>query len=159
MWIFENQCTTCEPSYCPGIVDAKLTSKYLLSFKCLICFSLCFVCESRKLNLTVTWILFYQQSKKNICSIRTFWQICLQKKRKHYHLWGHTSSIINHCSMIIVRILVNTMLLITWFVPRVTRRLPHINLEILTFPEYLSSHQVFSGFHVTRSLLVLCSVS
>jgi hypothetical protein len=29
---------------------------------------------------------FYQQSKKHICSIHTFWQICLQKKTKHYQV-------------------------------------------------------------------------
>ena len=130
----------------------------ILSWYSLICFSWCFVCESRKFNLTVTWNFSINKVKKYICSIHTFWQICLQKKTNHYHLRGHTSSIINHCIMIIVRILVNNILLETWFVTRVTRRVPHMNLEMLTFPEHLSSHQASSGVRVTRSLFVLCSV-
>jgi hypothetical protein len=27
IYIFENQCITCEPRYCPGIMNAKLTSR------------------------------------------------------------------------------------------------------------------------------------
>ena len=45
--------------------------------------------------------------------------------------------------------------LITGFVTRLTRRVPLVEQELLTFPEHLSSPQVFSGVRVTRSL-VLC---
>ena len=58
----------------------------------------------------------------------------------------------------IIRILVNNILLITWFVARVTRRISHIDLEMLTLPEYLSSHSVFSGVRVAGSLVFLCGV-
>jgi hypothetical protein len=44
---------------------------------------------------------------------------------------------------------------ITGFVIRLTRRLPLVEQEQLTFPEHPSSVQVFSGVCVTRSL-VLC---
>ena len=58
----------------------------------------------------------------------------------------------------IIRILVNNILLITWFVARVTRRISHIDLEMITLPEYLSSHSIFSGVRVAGSLVFLCSV-
>ena len=46
--------------------------------------------------------------------------------------------------------------LITGFVTRLTRRVPLVEQELLTLPEHLSSHPVFSGvIRVTRSL-VLC---
>ena len=45
--------------------------------------------------------------------------------------------------------------LITGFVTRWTRRVLLVELELLTFPEHLSSPPVCSGVHVTRSL-VLC---
>jgi hypothetical protein len=46
--------------------------------------------------------------------------------------------------------------LITGFVTRLTRRVPLVEQELLTFPpEHLSSHPVLSGVRVTRSL-VLC---
>jgi hypothetical protein len=61
-------------------------------------------------------------------------------------------------TMIIVRILVNNILLITWFVTRVTRWVSHIDLELPTLPEHLSSQPVFSGLRVARSLVYLCSV-
>jgi len=67
-------------------------------------------------------------------------------------------SIINHYNMIIVRILVNNILLETWFVTRVTRSVPHIDLELLMLPEHLGSHPVLSGVRVIRSLVFLCSV-
>jgi preprotein translocase subunit SecG len=41
--------------------------------------------------------------------------------------------------------------LITRFVTRVTRRVPHMEQELLTLQEHMSSHPVFSGF-----TLVLC---
>ena len=95
-------------------------------------------------------------------SIHTYWQICLKKKTKHYnsreHLRGHTSSNINHYNMIIVRILVNTILLITWFETRVTRGVSHMDLEMPTLPEHLGSHPVFSGIRVARYIVFLCSV-
>jgi hypothetical protein len=43
--------------------------------------------------------------------------------------------------------------LITGFVTRLTRRVPHVDQELLTLPEHLSSPPVFSGVHVTRSLV------
>jgi hypothetical protein len=58
----------------------------------------------------------------------------------------------------IVRILVNNILLITWIVARVTRRISHIDLKMLTLPKYLSWHSVFSGVRVAGSLVLLCSV-
>ena len=45
--------------------------------------------------------------------------------------------------------------LIIGFVTRVTRRVPHLEQELRTFPKHLSSIPVFSGVRVTRSL-VLC---
>ena len=45
--------------------------------------------------------------------------------------------------------------LITGFVTRLTRWVPLVDQELLTLPEHLSSPSVFSGFPVTRSL-VLC---
>ena len=45
--------------------------------------------------------------------------------------------------------------LITDFVKKLTRRLPLVEQELLTFPDHLSSPQVFSGVRVARSL-VLC---
>jgi hypothetical protein len=58
----------------------------------------------------------------------------------------------------IVRILLNNILLITWFVARVTRRVPHMDLKMPTLPDYLSLHSVFSGVSVAGSLVFLCSV-
>ena len=60
--------------------------------------------------------------------------------------------------MIIVRILVNNILLIAWFTTRVTQHLPHMDLELCILPEHLSSHPVFSGVRVARSLVLICSV-
>jgi len=45
--------------------------------------------------------------------------------------------------------------LITGFVTRLTRRVPLVELELLTLPEHLSLPPVFSGVRVIRSL-VLC---
>ena len=45
--------------------------------------------------------------------------------------------------------------LITWFVTKLTRRVPLVEQELLTLLEHLSSPPVFSGVRVTRSL-VLC---
>ena len=47
--------------------------------------------------------------------------------------------------------------LVTGFVTRVTRRVPHVEQELLTLPEHMSSYPVFSGVRVSRSL-VLCVV-
>ena len=47
--------------------------------------------------------------------------------------------------------------LITGFVTRVKRRVPLVEQELLTLPEYLSSSQVLSGVRVVRSL-VFCVV-
>ena len=43
--------------------------------------------------------------------------------------------------------------LITGFVTRLTRRVPLVEQELLTLPEHLSSHPVFSGVRVTRALI------
>jgi hypothetical protein len=49
--------------------------------------------------------------------------------------------------------------LITGFVTRLTRRVPLVEQELHTLPEHLSSTPVFSGFRVTRSLvLYVCFV-
>ena len=49
--------------------------------------------------------------------------------------------------------------LITGFVTRLTRRVPLVEQELLTLPEHTSSPLDFSGFRVTRSLmLVACFV-
>ena len=45
--------------------------------------------------------------------------------------------------------------LIIGFITRLTRRVPHVEQELHTLPEHLSSPPVFSGVRVTRSL-VLC---
>ena len=60
--------------------------------------------------------------------------------------------------MIIVRLAVNNILLITWSITRVTRRMTHKDLEMLTRQEHLGPHPVFSGVHVARSLVFMCSV-
>jgi hypothetical protein len=44
--------------------------------------------------------------------------------------------------------------LITRFVSRLTRRVPLVEQELLTLPEHLSSHPIFSGVRVTRSLVI-----
>ena len=41
----------------------------------------------------------------------------------------------------------------TEFVTRVTRRMPHVEQDILTFHEHLSSPPVFSGVRVARSFI------
>ena len=47
----------------------------------------------------------------------------------------------------------------TAFVTRLTRRVPLVEQELLTFPEHLSSPPVFSGVRITRSLvLYVCFV-
>jgi hypothetical protein len=49
--------------------------------------------------------------------------------------------------------------LITGFVTRLTRRVPLVEQELLTLPEHMSSHPVFTGVRVTRSLvLYVCFV-
>ena len=49
--------------------------------------------------------------------------------------------------------------LITGFVTRLTRRVPLVEQELLTFPEHLSSPPVFSGVRVNRSLILyICFV-
>ena len=49
--------------------------------------------------------------------------------------------------------------LITGFVAWLTRRVSLVEQELLTFPEHMSSPPVFSGVHVTRSLvLYVCFV-
>ena len=47
--------------------------------------------------------------------------------------------------------------LITRFVTRITRLIPHVEQELLTLPEHLKSSSVFSWVHITRSL-VFCVV-
>ena len=42
----------------------------------------------------------------------------------------------------------------TRFVTRLIRRVPLVEQELLTFSEHLSSPPVFSGVHVTRSLVL-----
>jgi hypothetical protein len=44
--------------------------------------------------------------------------------------------------------------LITGFVPRLTRRVPLVEQELLTLPEHMSSTSVFTGVRVTRSLVL-----
>jgi hypothetical protein len=44
--------------------------------------------------------------------------------------------------MIIVRLAVNNILLITWSITRVTRRMTHKDLEMLTRQEHLGPHPV-----------------
>jgi hypothetical protein len=46
--------------------------------------------------------------------------------------------------------------LITGFATRVKRRVPNMEQELLTFPEYLSSPSVFSLVRVARSLFCVC---
>ena len=48
----------------------------------------------------------------------------------------------------------NYTLLITGLVTRLIRRVPLVDQELLTLPEHLSSHPVFSGVRVTRSFFV-----
>jgi len=50
---------------------------------------------------------------------------------------------------------VSTSLLLNGLKTRVTRRVPLVEQALLSLPEHLSSHPVFSGVRVTRSL-VLC---
>jgi hypothetical protein len=47
--------------------------------------------------------------------------------------------------------------LITGFVTKITRRIPHVKQELLSLPENLSWPLIFSRVHVTRSL-VFCVV-
>jgi len=44
-------------------------------------------------------------------------------------------------------------LLITWFVTRVTRRITHVELELLSLPEHMSSPPVLSEVRVAPYLV------
>ena len=46
--------------------------------------------------------------------------------------------------------------LINGFVTRLTRQVSLVEQELLTLPEHLSSHPVFSGIRVTWSLVLIC---
>jgi hypothetical protein len=59
-----------------------------------------------------------------------------------------------HCSVCHNHNLVLSSL-ITWFVTRVTQWVPHVEQELLTLPEYLSSPPIFSGVCIAR-YLVFC---
>ena len=71
------------------------------------------------------------------------WNICVTHDHGYIPLVVSTSRSFPHSR------------LITRFVTRLTRRVPLVEQELLTFPEHLSSPPVFSGVRVTRSL-VLC---
>jgi hypothetical protein len=73
------------------------------------------------------------------------WDICVTNDHGYIPFVVNTSSSFPHSW------------LITGFVTRLTRRVLLVEQEIPTFPEHLNSPPVFSGVHVTRSL-VLCHV-
>jgi hypothetical protein len=71
-----------------------------------------------------------------------FWNICVTNDHGYVLLVVNTSRSFPHSR------------LTTGFVPRLTRRVPLVEQELLTLPEHLSSPPVFSGVHVTRSLVL-----
>ena len=71
------------------------------------------------------------------------WNICVTNDHVYVPLVVNTSQSFLHSW------------LITGFVTRLTRRVPLVKQELLTLPQHLNSQPVFSGVHVTRSL-VLC---
>ena len=70
------------------------------------------------------------------------WNICVIKDHGYVPLVINTSWAILHSW------------LITRFVTRLTRRVPLMEQELLTLQKHLSSPSVFSGVHVTRSLVL-----
>jgi hypothetical protein len=72
------------------------------------------------------------------------WNICATNDHVYIPLVVYTS-----------RSFPQTQWFITGFVTRLTRRVPQVEQELLTFPEHLSSPLAFSEVRVTRSL-VLC---
>jgi len=75
------------------------------------------------------------------------WNICVTNDHGYVPLVVNTSRSFPHSR------------LITGFVTRLTRRVPLVEQELLTLPEHLSSHPLFSGVRVTRSLvLYVCFV-
>jgi hypothetical protein len=77
----------------------------------------------------------------------------------NYKLFNLTMLRINYCLLYAWSWLDQSSWLITGFVTRLTRRVPLVEQELLTFPEHLSSSPVFSEFRVTRFLvLYVCFV-
>jgi hypothetical protein len=74
---------------------------------------------------------------------KPLWNICVTNDHGYVPLVVNTSRPFPHSW------------LITGFVTRLTWRVPLVEQELLTLPEHMSSPSVFSGIHVTRSL-VLC---
>jgi hypothetical protein len=109
-------------------------------------------------NSISQWLeFFYKQSKKIYIPLPS--DKYAYKRKQNITIYEDIHQVLLIIAVwFIVRILVNNILLITWFVARVTRRISHIDLEMITLPEYLSWHSVFSGVRVAGSLVFLCSV-
>jgi hypothetical protein len=75
------------------------------------------------------------------------WNICVTNDHEYAPLVANTSGFFPHSWPI------------TGFITRLTRRVSLVEQELLTLPEHLRSPPVFSGVHVTRSLVLwLCFV-
>ena len=73
------------------------------------------------------------------------WNNCVTNDRRYIPLVVNTSRSFPHSW------------LITWFVTRLTRRVPLVKQELLTLPEHMNWILVFSGVRVNRSLVVCVS--
>ena len=114
--------------------------------------------ESRKFNLAATWNFSINKVKQYMFHTH-LWTNIPTKENKNITIDEDIHQVLLIIAVwFIVRLLLNNILLITWFVARVTRRVPHMDLKMLTLPEYLSLHSVFSGVRVAGSLVFLCSV-
>ncbi len=75
------------------------------------------------------------------------WNICVTNDHEYAPLVANTSGFFHHSWPI------------TGFITRLTRRVSLVEQELLTLPKHLRSPPVFSGVHVTRSLVLwLCFV-
>jgi len=76
--------------------------------------------------------------------------------------YGHHHALVNHNEIYFLFVIITSRSFshsrfITGCVPRVTRRMPHVEQEQITLPEYLILPSVSCGVRVARSL-VFCTV-
>ena len=114
-------------------------------------------CGSYQDFLDLGWLLTRKPLNQGFCSVKLksslrklgwpFWNICVTNDLGYVPLVANASRSFPHAW------------LITGFVTRLTRRVLLVEQELLILPEHLSSPAVFSGFRVTRSLvLYVCFV-
>jgi hypothetical protein len=130
----------------------------LLSLYCLT--------KGRMLNVTIKVMNMKYNTRHYVNNqsnwdITTVWIITHHKIENNFIICTkHDVVTIDHGYVLLVVITILyflRLLLITVFVTRVTRQVPHVGKELFTLPEYLSSPQVFSGVSVDWSL-VFCVI-